>query len=263
MDHFIFHSPTSVDEAAGLLAGGARLLAGGHTLLPALKQRLAGEVPALVSLAKIPGLNAIASVDDKIVVGAMATHEEVASSDLVRSLIPALAKLAGGIGDPQVRNRGTIGGSVANHDPAADYPAAVLALGATVRTSARTISADDFFTGLLSTALAEDEIVTEIVFPTPERAAYLKFPQPASLYALTGVFVAKTGSTVRVAVTGAGNEGVFRASEFERALTAEFTPGALVGVQLDSDMMLSDLHGSSGYRAHLAGVLAARAVASA
>lgn len=259
---FQYHRPTSLAEAQKLLekAADGRFLAGGMTLIPTLKQRLASPSD-LVDLGAIQEIRGI-RVDGKSVrIGAMTPHAAVAHSAEVRKAIPALADLADGIGDPQVRNRGTIGGSIANNDPAADYPGAVVALGATVHTSRRTIAADEFFKGMFETALESGEILTAVSFPVPEKAAYAKFPNPASRYALVGVFVAKTGSGVRVAVTGAG-PCVFRATDLEKALTANFSADALKGVKIAADDLNSDIHAAADYRAHLIGVMARRAVAA-
>jgi carbon-monoxide dehydrogenase medium subunit len=257
---FDYHKPASVADAAKVLAGKpeARLVAGGMTLLPAMKLRLA-RPSDLVDLAKVGELRGIKREGNGIVIGAMTRHGEVADSAEVKRAIPALAELAGMIGDPQVRNRGTIGGSVANADPAADYPAAVLGLGATVRTNKREIAGDDFFTGIFSTALEPDEIVTAVSFPIPEKAAYTKFRNPASRYAIVGVFVAKTGAGVRVAVTGAGS-AVFRQTAMEQALSANFSPDAIKDVTQSPDGLNADIHASAEYRAHLVGVMARRAV---
>ncbi len=259
---FDYTRPTSVADAVATLANDsdATVLAGGMTLIPTLKQRLA-QPSQLVDLGALPGLAGIRREGDTLIIGAMTRHADVARSEIVAAALPALAALADGIGDAQVRHRGTIGGSIVNHDPAADYPSAVLGLGATVVTDRREIGADDFFTGLFATALEEGEIVTEVRFPLPKRAAYVKFPNPASRYAVVGVFVAETGSGVRVAVTGAG-PGVFRAGNFETALTASFTPKAVEGLVWSADDLNSDMHASAGYRAHLIGVLAKRAVAA-
>lgn len=258
---FDYQRPAALDAAVALLRDAAepKLLAGGQTLLPTLKQRLA-QPGTLVDLSAVPGLDTIEPTADGVRIGAMARHAKVAGSDVVRSVIPALADLAGMIGDPAVRNRGTMGGSVANNDPTADYPAACLALGATIITSTREIAADDFFTGLFETALAEDEVILAISFPKPERAAYRKFRNPASRYAMAGAFVAQTAGGVRVAVTGVGQGGVFRWDEAEAALAASFTPAALDGLALDPADVMADLHGSAEYRAHLAKVMAMRAV---
>lgn len=258
MNDFQYHKPASADEAARLLGGGAKALAGGMTLLPTIKNGLAAP-DALADLCAAPEFRGIRA-EDKLVFGAMTTHAEAADSAVVRDAIPALAKLAGGIGDPQVRNRGTVGGSLANNDPAADYPAGLLGLGGVVRTNKREIAADAFFTGLFSTALEENEVILDVHFAIPEKAAYIKFPQPASRYALVGVFVAKTKDGARVAITGAGADGVFRAKSLEDALNKNFSAAALDGVQIDSGDLLSDLHGSAEYRAALIPVLAKRAL---
>ncbi len=260
---FNTHKPSTVAEAVAALSGAddAQFLAGGQTYIPTLKQRLA--MPSdLVDLSGISELAGINSEGDTIVVGAMTRHAEVAGSDVVKGTIPALASLANGIGDPQVRNLGTIGGSIANNDPAADYPGAVVGLGATVHTSSRTIAGDDFFTGLFETALNEGELITAVSFPKPQKAAYAKFPNPASRYALVGVFVAQTASGVRVAVTGAGPT-VFRVPEMESALASNFSAGALDGISVSAGDLNADIHASADYRAHLVTVMAKRAVAAA
>jgi len=261
MYNFTFHRPTTVRQAAGLLARNpeAKILAGGHSLLPVMKQRLA-QPSALIDLSLVEGMDTVEQKGRSIVIGAMARHADVAKSPIIREVLPALADVPGSVGDPQVRNRGTIGGSIANNDPNADYPAAVLALGATLQTSKRSFAADDFFTGLFSTALEENEILTEIAFPVPQSFAYAKFDQPASRFALVGVAVARTAGGVRVAVTGAGQSGVFRWAEAEKALSANFAPSALDGVKLDPSNVMSDVHGNADYRAHLVGVMARRAV---
>ena len=259
MYSFKYHKPDSLDAAVSLLSGDVRPLAGGMTILPTIKQRL-NNPDGLVDLSGIGELREISADDSSVSIGAMATHAQVASSSDVQNVIPSLAKLASGIGDAQVRHRGTIGGSISNHDPAADYPAAVLALNATVHTNKREIAADDFFTGLFETALADDEIVTKVVFPKPEKAAYVKFHQKASLYALVGVYVAKTSSGVRVAVTGAGSNGIFLAGDVGTALDGDFSADAAKGAGVSADGLMSDLHGSAAYRAHLVGIVAARAV---
>jgi carbon-monoxide dehydrogenase medium subunit len=263
MYDFQYHQPQSVADAAKTVAGKdeAKLLAGGMTLIPTLKQRLA-HPSDLVDLAKIPELKGIKRDGNAIVIGAMTRHVEVATSDAVKGAIPGLARLAEGIGDPQVRNRGTIGGSIANNDPAADYPSAVLALGATVITSKRKIAADDFFKGMFETALAPDEIITAVSFPIAEKAGYSKFPNPASRYAIVGVFVAKTGGGVRVAVTGAA-PCVFRQKEMEAALSKSFTSDAVASIKQSANGLNSDIHASAEYRAHLVTVMAKRAVAAA
>jgi len=260
---FDYHKPSSVADAVAALgkAEDGKIIAGGQTLIPTLKQRLA--MPSdVVDLRAIADLKGVREDGGAIVVGAMTTHAEVAESDVVKTAIPALAALAEGIGDPQVRHRGTIGGSIANNDPAADYPGAVVGLGATVHTDKRTIAADDFFTGMFETALADDEIVTAVSFPKPEAAGYAKFPNPASRYALVGVMVARTDGGVRVAVTGAG-PCVFRVPEMESALAGSFSPDAVASVRVPADGLNSDIHASADYRAHLITVMAKRAVASA
>jgi carbon-monoxide dehydrogenase medium subunit len=259
---FDYHRPATVRDAQGLLKDGAKLLAGGQTLLPTMKQRLASP-SALVDLGAIGDLRKIEQTGGALVVGAMATHAEIAESKTVKSALPGLAVVAGGIGDPHVRNSGTIGGSVANNDPAADYPAAVLALGATVITSKRQIAADAFFKGLFTTALGEDEIITAVSFPLGAKFGYAKFPNPASRYALVGVGVAQRGSEVRVAVTGAGSDGVFRVPAMEAALGKSFAPDAIAGVKADASGLMSDIHADAAYRANLIGVMAKRAVKAA
>jgi carbon-monoxide dehydrogenase medium subunit len=261
MHAFDYRRPGTVNEADLALkaAPGAKLLAGGQTLIPTLKLRLANP-ETIIDLSAIASLRGIARKDGGLAIGAMTTHAAVAESRDVAGAIPALAKLADGIGDPQVRHRGTIGGSIANNDPAADYPAAVLALNATLNTTKRAIPADQFFDGLFATVLAENEILTEIVFPVPQSFAYAKFDQPASRFALVGVAVARTSGGVRVAVTGAGQGGVFRWTEAEQALTANFAPAALSNLRVDPSNLLSDVHADAAYRAHLVGVMAKRAV---
>jgi len=261
---FTYHRPASARQAAGLLAKKeeAKILAGGHTLLPTMKQRLASP-SALIDLGACADLKGIARKGRTVVIGAMSTHAEVAESAIVQEAIPALAYLASHIGDPHVRHRGTIGGSVANNDPAADYPAACLALGATIVTNQRKITADDFFTGLYETALEEGEIITKVIFPLVSKAGYAKFRNPASRYALVGVFVAKRGSDIRVAVTGAGEGGVFRWPEAEEALKARFAPKSLEGLKHTPDGINGDIHADAEYRAHLIGVMTKHAVAQA
>jgi aerobic carbon-monoxide dehydrogenase medium subunit len=263
MHDFAYSAPTKLADAVAALGSkpDPKLVAGGMTLIPTLKQRLA-QPSDLIDLGRVADLVGVRKVGDVIVVGAMTTHAAVAASPEVLAAIPALAALAEGIGDPQVRNRGTIGGSVANADPAADYPAAVLGLGATVETNRRQIAADDFFTGMFQTALDEGEIVVAVHFPIPKRAAYAKFPNPASRYAIAGVMVAETPSGVRVAVTGAA-ASAFRATAFEAALARSFAPASLDGLAIDSDDLNADIHADAEYRAHLVTVLAKRAVAAA
>ena len=255
MYNFDYKRPGTIDEAASLLNDDTVLLAGGQTLIPTLKQRLA-QPEALVDLSAIESLRGVCPDGDQLAIGAMTTHAEVAT----KATIPVLASLASGIGDAQVRNRGTIGGSIANNDPAADYPAAVVGLNAVVSTNRRTIAADDFFTDLFETALEEGEIITNVTFPKPEAAAYIKFDNPASRYAIVGVMVAKTSSGIRVAVTGAG-PCVFRQTEMEAALSASFTPQSLDNISVSADGLNSDIHASAEYRANLIKVLAKRAVA--
>jgi aerobic carbon-monoxide dehydrogenase medium subunit len=260
MKSFEFHRPQSLADAVALLRANesAKLLAGGQSLLPVLKLDLA-EPSDLVTLAGIPELRGIRDEGGALVIGALVTHDEVASSPEVRRRIPGLASLASGIGDAQVRNRGTVGGSLAHADPAADYPAAVLALGATIVTDRRKIAADDYFTGLFQTALEPDEIVTAVSFPVPECAAYAKFAHRASKYAVVGVMVAKTGGGVRVAVTGAGRSA-FRVPALEAALAADFSPGAVPDGTVAPDDLQSDGEASAEFRAHLVTVMAKRAV---
>ncbi|MDE2135035.1 MAG: xanthine dehydrogenase family protein subunit M [Alphaproteobacteria bacterium] len=257
---FRYHRVKTLAEAEKLLAASpeAKLLAGGQTLIAAMKMRLA-RPSDLVDISGLKELSFIRATGGALVVGAGATHNDIANSPEVLRLLPALAELAGGIGDPAVRHVGTLGGSVANNDPTADYPAALLALGATVTTNRRTIAADGFFTGMFSTALAGGEIVTSVSFPVPERASYRKFRNPASHYAMAGIFVAKTKVEVRVAVTGAA-PCVFRAREMETALSENFSPAALNGIDVDPSGLNSDIHASADYRAHLVSVMAKRAV---
>lgn len=251
---------TIADAIAALGTEEAQALGGGQTLIPTLKQRLASPAK-LVCLSAIKEMQGICTADDgALCIGGGTTHAAVAAG---AGAYPALAALAGHIGDPAVRNRGTIGGSLANNDPSACYPAALLGSGATVITSNRSIAADDYFQGMFTTALEDGEIITEVRFPVPEKASYQKFEQPASRFALVGVFVAKYAGSVRVAVTGASEEGVFRWAKAEAALSGNFAPEALEGLTLSGDGMISDLHGSGAYRAHLVGVMARRAVAAA
>src|SRR5271156_4592045 len=261
---FTFHRPQTVRQAAGLLTknGDAKLLAGGQTLLPTMKLRLA-KPSQLVDLSLVEGLSGIEQSGRALTIGAMTRHNDVNTSPVVQQAIPVLAKLAGMIGDPAVRHMGTIGGSIANNDPNADYPAACLGLGATIITNKRRIKADDFFTGMFSTALEPTEIIVKVNFPIPKKAAYQKFRNQASRFALVGVFVSKRGSEIRVAVTGAGSNGVFRVPSFEEALKKRFAPKSLEGLTIPADGMNSDIHGSAEYRAHLVAVLARRAVAEA
>jgi len=257
-----YKKASNVAEAVKAVAGAdeGKVLAGGMTLLPTLKQRLASS-DCLVDLSGC-GLDGISDEGKAVRIGAMTCHVEVETSSVVAKAIPALARLAGGIGDRQVRNRGTIGGSVANNDPAACYPSAVLALGGTVHTSKRDIAAEDFFVDMFETALDEDEIIEAISLPKPEAAAYVKFPNPASRYAMVGVFVARFADGVRVAVTGAGQNGVFRHAGLEEALNANFSADAVDGVSVSGDELMSDIHASADYRAHLIGEMTRRAVSA-
>ena len=261
MHHLRFRQPGDIAEALKLWAedNEAAYVSGGHTLLPTMKQGLA-QPPVLIDLTRIPALRHITAEHGWISIGAATLHADVAASDTVQRQIPALAGLAGSIGDRHVRNRGTVGGSLANDDPAADYPAAVLGLGATVVTDRREIAADDFFKGLYETALEPGEIVTRVVFPVPEIAAYAKFRHPASRYSIAGVFIARTGKHVRVAVTGAGARGVFRPKNIESALSADFRADALAGITVDPATLLEDLSATAEYRAHLIMVMARRAM---
>ncbi len=263
MYDFNYHRPGNVADAAAALSGAddGKFMAGGQTLIPTFKQRLASPSD-VIDLGAIKELSGIEVSGGTITIGAMTRHAEVATSPEVLKSIPALAALAGDIGDPQVRNMGTIGGSIANNDPAADYPAAILGLNATVQTNKRSIAADDFFTGLFETALDDEEIITAVSFPVPDRAAYVKLKNPASRYAVVGVMVAQTGGGTRVAVTGAG-PCVFRASAMESALAGNFSASALDGVIISADGMNADIHASAEYRAHLVSVMAKRAVAAA
>jgi carbon-monoxide dehydrogenase medium subunit len=262
MYEFTYHKPASLHEIANLLGANeeAKLVAGGMTLVPTLKQRLA-KPSDLVDLAAIASLRGVTDAGDAIVIGAMTRHAEVNRSPIVKQGIPALAAMAGMIGDPAVRNRGTIGGSISNNDPAADYPAALVALGATVHTTKREIPAESFFTGMFETALEPTEIVTSVRFPKTGAANYQKFRNPASRYAIVGVFVARSPAGVKVAVTGAG-PSVFRVPEMEAALAKSFTPDAIKDITIPDTGLNSDIHASAEYRAHLVGVMARRAVAA-
>jgi carbon-monoxide dehydrogenase medium subunit len=264
MYSFTFHRPTSLRQAVNLLAKNedAKVLAGGHSLIPVMKMRLAGP-PVLVDLSKVEGLSGVEVKGRSVVIGAMTTHAEVANSAVLKEVLPGLASVPASIGDPHVRHRGTIGGSIANNDPNADYPAALLGLGATIVTSKRRIAADDFFKGLFETALEPGEIISKVMFPIAKKAAYQKFKHPASGFALVGVFASKRGPDIRVAATGAGANGVFRVTSFEEALKKRFSPKSLDGLSIPSTGMSSDIHANAEYRAHLVGVLARRAVAAA
>ena len=263
MYEFNYQRPTSADAAVEAVAAAedGKFLAGGMTLIPTMKQRLA-QPSDLVDLGAIGELAGIRREGDELVIGATTTHAEVAASPEVRGAIPALAALAERIGDPAVRARGTIGGSIANADPAADYPAAVVGLGATIVTNTRSIAGDDFFTGLFETALGDDELITAVRFPVPARAGYAKFPNPASRYAVVGVMVSEGPAGTRVGVTGAG-PSAFRVAEMEQALAADFSPGAVERISVPASGLNADIHASAEYRAHLVTVMAKRAVAAA
>jgi aerobic carbon-monoxide dehydrogenase medium subunit len=264
MYSFTYHRPATVRQAVSLLTKNedAKLLAGGHSLIPVMKLRLA-RPSAIIDLSRVEGLSGIELKGRSIVIGAMTKHNDVATSPVVKDALPALAAVPASIGDPQVRNVGTLGGSIANNDPNADYPAACLGLGATIITNKRRIGADDFFTGLFETALEPDEIITKVQFPIAKKAAYQKFKHPASGFALVGVFVSKRGPEIRVAVTGAGANGVFRVTAFEEALKKRFAAKSLEGLPVPADGLNNDIHASPEYRAHLVGVLARRALAAA
>jgi carbon-monoxide dehydrogenase medium subunit len=257
---FTYTRAKSLEEAQALLArnADAKLLAGGQTLIPTMKQRLANP-PQLIDISGLKELSFIRASADAIVIGAGTKHGMIATSADVQKAIPALAYMAAHIGDPAVRSMGTLGGALANNDPAADYPAAVLALGATIKTATRSIAADDFFTGMFSTALEDGEIITEVSFPIVERTGYEKFRNPASRYPMAGVFVSKSKDGVRVAVTGAA-PAVFRVDAMEAALAKDFSAGAIAGITVSPDGLNADLHGSAEYRANLVGVMAKRAV---
>ncbi|MBX3507607.1 FAD binding domain-containing protein [Parvibaculum sp.] len=264
MYQFNYQRPKSLADAEALLAAAddPKILAGGQTLIPTLKQRLA--MPSdLIDIGAIKELDFIRAEGNAVTIGAATRHATVAQSADVRKHNPALAALAGGIGDPAVRHMGTLGGSIANNDPAADYPAACLALDAKIHTTKRLIEADEFFKGMFETALQDGEIIKEVTFPHPEKAAYMKFPNPASRYAMVGVFVSKGPWGVRVAVTGAGQNGVFRVAEMEQALSKNWSPDAVAGIKVSANGLNADLHGTAEYRAHLITVMAKRAVAAA
>jgi len=262
MYNFTFHRPTGLRQASNMLGKleEPKILAGGQTLIPTMKLRLAAP-GNIIDLNAIEGeLSGIELKGRSIVIGAMTRHADVANSPVVKENLPALAYLAGLVGDPAVRHRGTIGGSLANNDPNADYPAAALGLGATIHTTKGKHEADAFFKGLFETALEPDEIITKVSFPLAKKAGYEKFRNQASRFALVGVFASKRGSEIRVAVTGAGSNGVFRVASFEEALKKRFAPKSLDGLTIPADGMNSDIHGSAEYRAHLVGVMARRAV---
>ncbi len=259
-----YHRASSVEDAVKLKSANeeGKYLSGGMTLIATMKQRLAAPSD-LIDLRHIPTLRGISIDGRKVTIGAATPHADVAASRELAGICPAICKLAGHIGDPHVRHMGTIGGSIANNDPAADYPAGLLGLGATIVTDRRSISADDFFTGLFETALEEGEMVTSVTFNAPEKAGYAKFNNPASRFAMTGVFVAKTAGGVRVAVTGAGSSGVFRHPGFEQALGSNWSADALSNVAVDASNLMADMHANAEYRANLVKVMAKRAVASA
>ncbi len=263
MYDFAFHKPSTVADAVKLLGDDmeAKALAGGQTFIPVLKQRL-NRPSYIVDLTGL-GLVGITSAPDKITIGAMTTHHAIMSNADIQARIPGLAKMASWIGDTQVRHRGTMGGSLANNDPSACYPAAALAIGATIVTNQRRIPIDEYFQGMFTTALAPEEIITSIEFPIPDKSNYEKFRNPASRYAMVGVFVAKGPAGVRVAITGAAQDGVFRHTAMEQALTANWSPDAIKGIVTPADGLNSDIHASAEYRAHLIGVMARRAVAGA
>jgi carbon-monoxide dehydrogenase medium subunit len=263
MYDFAYQKPGSIADAVAALGADdeAKALAGGMTLIPVLKQRL-NRPSVVVDLSRLE-MSGIIIVGGNVTIGAMTTHAAVAGSAEVQKAIPALADLASWIGDNQVRNRGTIGGSLANNDPSACYPAALLAMAGTIKTDRREIKADDFFQGMFTTALEPGELITSVTFPVPEKAAYEKFRNPASRYAMVGVFVAKTAAGVRVAITGAGQGGVFRHTDMEKALSTSFSPDAVSGVKTSADGLNSDIHASAPYRAHLIGVMTRRAIAKA
>ena len=261
MYNFEFTKPSTIDEAVAALKGDeAQALGGGQTLIPTMKQRLASPA-TLVSLTGIPEMQGVCRDGDTLSIGGATPHAVVAREAAAH--FPGLAALAGGIGDPAVRNKGTLGGSLANNDPSACYPAAVLGTGASVKTNARAIAADDYFDGMFATALEEGEIIVSVDFPIPEKSAYAKFLQPASRFALTGAFVAKYAGGVRVAITGASENGVFRWTEAEEALSSDFSAGAIKGLAVDASGMIGDIHGTPEYRAHLVGVMTRRAVEAA
>ena len=265
MYNFSFHRPTGLRQASNMLVklAEAEILAGGQTLIPSMKLGLASPNNIIDLNSIADELSGIELKGRSIVIGAMTRHADVANSDVVKQNLPALAYLAGLVGDPAVRHRGTIGGSLANNDPNADYPAAALGLGATIVTNKRKIAADDYFKGMFDTALEPDEIITKVSFPLAKKAAYQKFKHPASGFALVGVFVSKRSSEIRVAVTGAGSNGVFRVASFEEALKKRFSPKSIEGMTIPADGMNTDIHGSAEYRAHLVAVMARRALAAA
>ena len=261
MYKFNYIKATSIEEASTALSSNpeAKILAGGMTLIPTMKQRLASP-EQLIDIRHIEELKFIKNESDNITIGSVSNHFEVSSSEIVRNNLPSLSKLAEGIGDPHVRNMGTIGGSITNNDPTADYPAACLGLGATIKTTKREIKADEFFVDLFETILDEDEIVTQVSFPIIKNSCYMKFPNPASRYAMAGVFISKSDNEIRVAVTGAGENGVFRWKEMENALLSDWSTSTAETIKLSSEGVMSDIHGNSDYRANLVNIMAIRAV---
>lgn len=259
-----YHRVSSTDEAVAAMkaADDGKFMAGGQTLIPTMKQRLAAPSD-VVDLRHIDAMSGISIDGKQVTIGAATTHAEVAGSKELSAVCPAICNLAGHIGDPHVRNLGTIGGSIANNDPAADYPAAMMGLNAQIMTTKRTLNADEYFTGMFETALEEDEIITAVTFSAPDKAAYSKFPNPASRYAMAGVFVARSSDGIRVAVTGAGSDGVFRHSGMEDALAGNWSGDAVAGCEVDEGGMLDDIHGNAAYRANLVKVMAKRAVDAA
>lgn len=264
MSELKYHKALNASEAANIIDGteDGKFLAGGQTLLPTMKAKLAAPSD-LVDVSGASDMIGISIIGDSISIGAMTTHADVANNTELNKVCPSICSLAGNIGDPAVRHKGTIGGSIANNDPAADYPSAMLALGATIVTNNREITADDFFSGMFETALDDEEIITSVRFDAPEKAAYAKFPNPASRYAMVGVFAAKTSVGARVAVTGAGDDGVFRQLDMEAALDGSWSPDAITGVKVSADGLLSDIHGDANYRANLVKVMAGRAITNA
>lgn len=261
MYKFNYIKAASIEEASTALSSNpeAKILAGGMTLIPTMKQRLASP-EQLIDIRHIEELKFIKNESDNIAIGSVSNHFEVSSSEIVRNNLPSLSKLAEGIGDPHVRNMGTIGGSITNNDPTADYPAACLGLGATIKTTKREIKADEFFIDLFETILDEDEIVTQVSFPIIKNSCYMKFPNPASRYAMAGVFISKSDNEIRVAVTGAGENGVFRWKEMENALLSDWSTSTAETIKLSSEGVMSDIHGNSDYRANLVNIMAIRAV---
>lgn len=259
-----YHKASSASDAANMIGGAedGKFLAGGQTLIPTMKAKLAAPSD-LVDISQVDGMAGISVDGNTVTIGSMTTHAEVAGNSALAACCSSITSLAGNIGDPAVRHKGTIGGSIANNDPAADYPAAMMALGATIITNNREIAADTFFQGMFETALDDGEIITSIRFEAPEKASYAKFPNPASRYAMVGVFAAKTSNGARVAVTGAGADGVYRQSEMEVALDGSWGADALADIKVSSDGLLSDIHGDAAYRANLVKVMASRAVAGA